>query len=154
MSTINTKTFRLYNQKDIYKFLMLENQTVFEIIIPKSGVTRKKDHFKVHWDYTLAAFAGHKLNEIADSFGYSVPPVFRKHPFKFDVEIRDMEKFTDLLYTIIKVFHNNYDRADAFDSFYNEGSEFFAESFKERYRLPTCGLIFIAHRHLMMHEAG
>lgn len=143
MITINIDEFKGHNQETLHKFLMQQKESVFEIIIPKLSNALKEENFEICWEYQLLAYAGQKLYEIADSFAYNVPSVYKERPFIFEVEITDIEKFADLLFTICTVF-NGEEETEAANTFQIAASGFFNEAFDDKVQPVTWGLLSIA----------
>lgn len=147
MITINIDEFKGHNQEGIHKFLMLQKESVFEIIIPKLSNALKDEDFETYWEYQLLAYAGQKLFEIADSFAYNVPAVYKERPFIFEVEIKDIEKFADLLFTINTVF-NEEEETESANTFQIAASGFFKDAFDDKVQPATWGLLSIANDYL------
>ena len=106
MLKINISDFSNYDSKDVYEFLFLQNETEFEITIPKRSIAHNDENYEVFVEYLSAAYAGQCLSEIARSFAYYVPCVFNLNPFLFQVTITEMEKLADILYLIIQGIHD------------------------------------------------
>lgn len=146
MHTINLSEFRDYNSKDLYEYLMLQNETGFKILFSKETVKDVNDNFDVFWEYHLAAFIGQKLFEIAEVFAYYVPSIYKKQSFFFDITIKDLEKLSDTLFFLIAGLHET--DFDATIQFHEEATKLFTEAFENEELLVACwGLIEIANRH-------
>lgn len=90
------------------------------------------------------AYVGHKLYEIADRFAYNVPSVYKERPFIFEVEITDIEKFAELLFTISTVF-NEEDETESANTFQIAAAGFFKDAFDDKVQPATWGLLSIAN---------
>jgi hypothetical protein len=101
----------------------------------------------VFWEYHLAAYAGHKLVEVADSFAYYVPSIYKTGYFKFEVEISDLQKFATILFPIISAY-NKFGTDDEIINFQIAASEFFINAYEEEIEPYTWGLLFIANQFL------
>jgi hypothetical protein len=105
------------------------------------------DHFDILWEYHHAAFIGHKLFQIAETFAYYVPSVKTKTPFFFEVLVKDPEKLADVLYFIITGLYEN--DQDITLQFHEEATKHFIDAFEHNDFEPACfGLLELAHRYL------
>ena len=147
MITINIDKFKGHNQETIHKFLMQQKESVFEIIILKLSNALKEEDFETYWEYQLLAYAGQNLFEIADGFAYNVPSVYKEHPFIFEVEITDIEKFADLLFTFSTVF-NDEEETEMANTFQIAASGFLRDAFDDKVQPATWGLLSIANDYL------
>ena len=147
MITINITEFKGYDNKTLYEFLMLQNQTEFQIKIPKYVEEYEGVNFSVFWEYHLMAYVGHRLCEAAESFAYFVPAVSKGTPYSFDVEIKDFEKFTDTLFEIIE-FINDEEATDTSNNFELAASNFFSDAFDDKVQTKTWGLLSLANDYL------
>lgn len=147
MTRINIHEFSNYDSNAIYEFLFLQNETVFEIIIPREAVAGNCGSYDIVIEYLSAAYAGQRLSEIADRFAYYVPSVHDTRSFIFEVTITDIEKYTDILYLIIQGF--NYITGDEpFLTFQGLAADFLNDAFDEKVECNTWGLLHIANQYL------
>jgi len=147
MTKININELNRYDSKDIYEFLFLQNETVFQITIARKTVARKSENYDVFEEYLLAAYAGQRLSEIAKSFAYYVPSVCSKRPFVFEVTITEMGKLAEVLYIII---HSGNDKipGEIFLAFHSLAADFLTNAFNEKMECNTWGLLCIANKYL------
>jgi len=147
MHTINIYEFENYDHKAIYQYIMLQNETVYRVIVPKEMKKPECDNFDVLWEYHIAANIGQKLFEISDAFAYYVPSIYRKQAFAFDIELTDQEKLADILFFIITgLFEHD---TETTIKFHEEATKLFTEAFENEDLEVACwGLIEIANRHL------
>ncbi len=123
MLTIKLNEFKGYDYKAIYEYLMVHNESEFKIVIFKESQALKDDNFIVFWDYYISLFIGQKLSEIATSFAYFVPCVYKTGYFAFEFTITDMEKLSDTLYYILQGYNPDSDE-ETFLKFQNEAAAF------------------------------
>ncbi|MEO7264429.1 MAG: hypothetical protein ABIW38_05920 [Ferruginibacter sp.] len=140
--------FIAYESKAIYEFLLLQNDTEFELVIPREATLNSADEELVMFEYLNAAYIGQQLSLIADSFGYHVPTPHKKAPFNFQIQINDMEKLADTLYPIIQGFNYNAVEPDEFLQFQDNACDFINDAFTEDYVCNTWGLLYIANQML------
>lgn len=147
MIKININEFNRYDDKAIYEFLFVQSETAFEIEIPRVAVAGKGECYDVFIEYLSAAYSGQCLSEIAGRFAYYVPCVYSKRPFLFEVTITDMEKLTDILYLIVKGFHDNT-VGETFLKFHSAAADFLSDAFNDKIECKTWGLLYIANQYL------
>jgi hypothetical protein len=147
MHTININEFENYDAKAIYAYIMLHGAEEYKIIFPKETTKPAGDNFDIFWEYHLAAIIGQKLFEIADTFAYYVPSIYKRQPFSFDITIKDLEKLVDTLdFIITGIFETD---VDITIQFHDEATRLFTEAFENEELLVACwGLIEIANRHI------
>lgn len=142
MITLHIDEFADYDFKTVYQYLMLQQETSFEILIPKVNVLDKDDKFFVFLDYYLAAYAGQMLNGVASVFSYYVPSVYQVTDFRFQLETPDVEKLADVLYDIVQGYYDP-SGGDEEISFYEKASDFHTDAWDNLH--GACwGLIRIA----------
>jgi len=146
MTRINILEFADYNSKAIYEFLFLQDETEFEIIIPRDPDAEETDNILVMVDFLNAAYAGQLLSEIASHFAYYVPCRHNKEPFNFQVLVSDMEKFADTLLLIIRGFNLRSDYYELFINFQDKSINFLDEAYDEHYECNTWGLLHVANQ--------
>ena len=99
--------FRKYDFDRLHAYLLETKESEFEIIIKRLTTLKSEEDAKnyghIYHEYTVAAYAGFKLQELSRSFGYRVPTVFKLEPFRFAMVVDDMEKFAKLLLLLIEV---------------------------------------------------
>lgn len=101
MTSINIKDFNHSNYTAIYEYLFTQNETEFEIIIPRELDAANCDNYTNAFDYLNAAYAGQRLAEISDKFAYNKPYVMNTSSFRFELTVSNMEKLTDSLHFIL-----------------------------------------------------
>jgi hypothetical protein len=73
MIKININEFQNYDSKSMYEYLLVQNDTEFEIIIPREAVAGINEKYMLAIEFIGAAYAGHLLSEISSCFGYYTP---------------------------------------------------------------------------------
>jgi hypothetical protein len=147
MTTINICDFIDYDSKAVYEFLFLQGETEFEITILRESVGGKDDNYSIAIEYINASYAGQRLAQIADVFAYFVPSEFTKKPFLFEITITDMEKFADNLYFIIQGFDFR-DTKETFITFQGLAAEFLNDSYDDKIKCQTWGILDIGSQYL------
>ena len=102
MHTINLYDFADYQYKDLYKYLMQQNETSFRICIERRFIAPKDDKIMIATDYYDAFYFGEKLSELSHEFSYSVPSEFSSYPFVYELITSDMEKLADTMFFLIR----------------------------------------------------
>jgi hypothetical protein len=147
MIVINTIEFSGYCPETFFDFLQFQNQKHFEIRLAKSVVAFKDDPMDVFWEYHLAAYAGHRLSEVVESFAYYVPSVYKKDAYRFDVQVKKLQTFSDMLFDIILAYHQ-YGSEEQIYSFQVAASEFFINAYANEVEPSTWGMLSIANQFL------
>jgi hypothetical protein len=146
MHTLNLNEFEHYDSKSLYAYIMMQSEQEYRIIMHKE-TDATSDRFDILWEYHHAAFVGHKLFEIAETFAYYVPSVKTKTPFFFEVLIADPERLVDILFFFITGLYEN--DQDITIQFHEQATNHFIHAFEEEEMQPACfGLLEIAHRYL------
>ena len=83
MLKININEFQDYDSKSMYEYLLVQNDTEFEIIIPREAVEGIDDQYILAVDFIGAAYAGQLLSEISNCFAYYTPCPNKTKPFCF-----------------------------------------------------------------------
>jgi hypothetical protein len=146
MHTIRLREFQNYERELIYEYLVLQNETEYRILYPKSTVDPTTERYMIFWEYHLVAYMGHKLSEISESFAYYVPAPNAKHPYLFDIVVNDPGKLADTLYYLISVFYEK-DHQAMFD-FEEEAADHSSDAYHEKIQAACFGLIYIASQYL------
>jgi hypothetical protein len=81
---------------------------------------------------------------IVESFAYYVPSVYKKDPYKFDVHVKKLQPFSNMLFYIILAYHH-YGSEDQVHSFQVSASEFF---YAHEIEPATWGMLSIANQFL------
>lgn len=145
MLEINTSEFGDYDQQGLLEYLVLHEETSFQVIMPKKSLPYKDENIAIYWQYYLAALAGQKLSEISTLFEYFVPCEFVAIDFRFHFKTENMEKLSEVLFTIINgCYHVN----DAYNKFHDEGTIFFESAMDGKIKAATWGLLRIADKYL------
>lgn len=147
MLKININEFQDYDTKSMYEYLLVQNDTEFEIIIPREAVEGIDDQYILAVDFIGAAYAGQLLSEISSCFAYYTPCPNKAKPFLFQAIITDMGKLVDTLYYISQGF-NDPDGDETFLDFQVKSAEFLNNAFEEKVECKTWGLLHIANKFL------
>lgn len=142
MFTIHIDDLAEYDFKTVYEYLHSQDDTIFEIIIPKENAIGKSDQFYVFLDYYLAAYAGELLSEVSDAFSYYVPSVVQVSQFNFQLEVTDKEKLADVLFNIATGYYDTGDLDEEY-TFYEKASQFHDKAW-ETLNAACWGLISVA----------
>ncbi len=146
MIIIKLNEFKAYDYKAVYEYLMVYNESEFKIVIFKESQALKDDNFMVFYDYYIALYIGQKLSEIATSFAYFVPCVYKTGYFAFEFTITDMEKLSDTLYCILQGYDPDSDE-ESFLKFQDEAAAFMESA--EYDQVTACqGLLAICEKYL------
>ena len=147
MTKISIPNFLTHTPQSLYIHLLRQNDTEFEIIIPREKLAGIDENNDILFEYLLAAYAGQLLSQVATSFAYYVPCPKRNDSIYFRVIVPDLEKFTDTLYLIIQGF--NYSSDDDLNSDFSvDASYFLSNAYDEDYECNTWGLLHIASQYL------
>ncbi|MCC7515216.1 MAG: hypothetical protein IT212_11055 [Bacteroidia bacterium] len=147
MPKININEFQDYNSKNMYDYLLVQNDTEFEIIIPREAVERIDDQYMLAIEFIGAAYAGQLLSEISSCFAYYTPCLNKAKPFLFQAIVTDIGKLADILIYISQGF-NDPDAGEPFSDFHIKSAEFLNDAFEENVQCKTWGLLHIANNFL------
>ncbi len=147
MIKIEIREFKHYDSTSLLTFLLLQNETEFEIIIPREAEDNVDDSYELVIEYLSAAFAGHLLHQIGNCFAYYTPSPNKLVPFNFQVTVSDMEELADTLYYIIQGFEDS-DSGETFLDFHKNAAVFLNDAFEEKIDCSTWGLLHIANNYL------
>ena len=145
MLEINISEFIDYDQKGLHEYLLLHEETSFQVAMPKSSLAYKEENYIIYWQYYLAALSGQRLAEISSSFEYFVPSEVLPTDFVFRFEATDMERLSEVLFIIINgCYHVN----EAYNKFHDEGTIFYESAMQGKIKAATWGLLRIADKYL------
>ena len=147
MLILNITDLNQYNYKSLYEYLLLQRETEFQILIPRTAITGDSDNYDVFEEYLTAAYAGQRLSEIAKCFAYYVPCLHSKQPFLFEATITDIGKLTEALYIIVHSVNKNMP-SEIFLAFHSLAADFLTNVFSDRAECNTWGLLHIANHYL------
>ena len=147
MLKITTTQLNHHTSKSLYEWLFVQNETTFQIIIPRLDITAKTDNYAVFEEYLLAAYAGHRLSEIAQSFAYHVPAVSSTQPFVFEVTITEKGKMAEVLFIIIQSINDKIP-SEIFLSFHSLAADYITNVLNDEVECNTWGLLSIAKQYL------
>jgi hypothetical protein len=145
MTSINIEHLRNYNTKLIIEYLQQQNDIAFEIIIPRDQYGEEDLNFSIFWQYYTAAYAGQKLFNIATSFAHYTPCPEKENPFRFEIEVADIEKLAAVLAFIIKGY---YEKTNAMIRYNREAAIYFSDAFEGKTDSETWSLLHIANKYL------
>lgn len=145
MYTLNITQFKGYTVKALHEFLLLQNCSHFQILIPRMEPDPNEINFSVFWDYHVAAYAGYKLNSIAESFAYEVPCPKKQNPFSFEIETNNLMKLSIVLRFIIVGCYTN---GRGMTHFHGEAAKHFDHVYLGKAKPACWGLIYIANEYL------
>jgi hypothetical protein len=144
MIKININEFQNYDSKSMYEYLLVQNDTEFEIIIPREAVEGIDEQYMLAIEFIGAAYAGHLLSEISNCFAYYTPCPNQTKPFLFQAIITDIGKLADTLYFISQGFIDT-DGGETFLDFQIKSAEFLNDAFEDKVKCDTLGLLHIAN---------
>jgi hypothetical protein len=147
MLKININEFQDYDSKSMYEYLLVQNDTEFEITIAREAVEGIDDQYILAVDFIGAAYAGQLLSEISSCFAYYTPCPNKAEPFLFQTIITDMGKLADTLHYISQGF-NDPDGDETFLDYQVKSAEFLNDAFEEKVECKTWGLLHIANKFL------
>lgn len=145
MLEINLSEFEDYDQKAIFEYLGLHDDTSYQVSMPKTALAIKSDNYIIYWHYYLAAWSGQLLSEISTQFEYFVPSEFLPVDFLFQFNTTDKEKLSEVLFQVINgCYHDN----ELYNSFHDKGTIFYENAISDKSKAATWGLIRIAEKYL------
>lgn len=147
MLKININEFQDYDSKNLYEYLLVQNETEFEIIIPREAVEGIDDNYMLAIEFIGAAYAGQLLSEISSCFAYYTPCPNKAKPFLFQAIVSDIEKMADTLNYVSQGF-NDPDGGEPFLDFQVKAADFLNDAFEEKLECKTWGQLHIANKFL------
>jgi hypothetical protein len=146
MHTIHLLEFTGYEHKDIYSYLLTNNEADFRIIVEKLLIAPKDDNMDIAAEYYDAIYFGQKLAELSIDFTYNVPSEFSKSPFVYEFSTTDMEQLTDTMFYLIRGILIDEETTDIMDKYLDE-KEIFWDQYCNNEIDPVChGLIHIMEK--------
>ena len=143
MITLSLLNFKNYDRDSIHEYLLLQEETSFEIELKLSNVSAAMRHLPTQSNYTLAGYVAQLLSEISKRFTYNVPGVTATPVFKFRGTINDMDKLADVLFNTI---NGTYFLNTLSLKFHNEIRAFWSDICAYRIDPAAWGLIHAANR--------
>ncbi|MEO5945603.1 MAG: hypothetical protein ABIP79_02215 [Chitinophagaceae bacterium] len=148
MHTINLMEFADYEYKDLYAYLMLQNETVFRITMPKDVTASKADKVMIVTEYYDALYFGQKLSELSHDFCYNVPSEYSESPFAYELSTADMEKLAEIMFYLIRGIVLDSETTNVMEKYWDDKEEFWAQYCNDEI-VPVCqGLLHIMENNL------
>ncbi|MEO6547948.1 MAG: hypothetical protein ABIN94_08100, partial [Ferruginibacter sp.] len=143
----NLSEFYHYELAQLLQFIKLQDETEYNITLPKKTVAGKDCNFNVFWEYYHAAFVGQELSEISTHFTYTVPCVKMAQSFSFQVTVHDEISLAVTLYFLANGLYAKKDAAlgDKYDA---AAALLLEESFNGKKNTACWGLIWLANLYL------
>lgn len=140
--------FADYEYKNLYAYLMLQNETAFRITMPKDDSAEKTDKIMIVTEYYDALYFGQKLSELSHDFCYTVPSEYSLSPFAYEFSTTDMEKLAETLFYLIRGIVLDAETTNVMEKYWDD-----KEAFWDRYCndeiIPVCqGLLHIMENNL------
>jgi hypothetical protein len=140
--------FSDYQYKDLYTYLMLQNETAFRITMERQFAEPKDDKIMIVTEYYDALYFGEKLSELSNDFCYNVPSEFSESPFAYELSIADMEKLAETLFYLIRGIVLDSETTDVMEKYWDDKEEFWAQYCGDEI-VPVCqGLLHIMENNL------
>lgn len=141
MTKINLRDFIDYDRDSIHEFLLIQDDTFFEIGVIMDHLP-SADSNDVFAFYSMAGYIGQLLKQISKNFSYSVPGLTAIPDFRFRVRITDMAVLRDFVYhTATGLYcHNN-----SYTPFYEERDKFWSAMCAYDVKPAAWGLLQIAN---------
>jgi hypothetical protein len=143
MHSIHLMEFTGYEQKDIYAYLLANNETHFRIIVEKLFIAPGDDNMDIAAEYYDAIYYGQKLAALSSNFCYYVPSEFSALPFVYELSTTDMEQLAGTMFYLIRGILLHEETTDIMDK-YLDDKEIFWDQYCNNKIDPVChGLIHI-----------
>ena len=141
--------FSDYQFKDLYTYLMTNNETLFRITMPRDSELRQRgDKISIVTEYYDALYFGQKLSELSNDFSYNVPSEFSESPFTYELNTTDMEKLADTLFYLIRGIVLDSESTEVMEKYWDEKEKFWDQYCKDELE-PVCyGLLHIMENNL------
>jgi hypothetical protein len=140
--------FTGYEHKDIYAYLLTNNETAYRIIMEKHFVAPEDDNMEIATEYYDALYFGQKLAELSIDFTYNVPSQFSAAPFVYEFTTTDMEKLADTLFYLIRGILSDAETTAVMEKYWDEKELFWAQYCNDEID-PVChGLLHIMEKML------
>ncbi len=120
---------------DLVNMLLDEKKQPFKIYVPKSTQLFASSHEDIANDYAMLAFAGQKLNEVADEFSYYYVSPSEHDSVLFEVKVKDIRRLAEVI-LFISTGYNNV-AVDEETDYYGEVYDFI-EKVENREINPIC----------------
>ena len=146
MLKITTTQLNHHTSKSLYEWLFEQNETTFQITIPRKAIVGTFDNYAIFEEYLLAAYAGHRLSIIAESFAYHVPAINSTQPFVFEATITEKGKLAEVLFIIIQSINEKIP-SEIFLSFHSLAADFLSNVINDEVECNTWGLLWIGYLH-------
>lgn len=121
--------------EEIVNLLLDEKVQPFEVYVPKSTQLFASTYRNIADDYAMLAFAGYKLNEVADEFSYSYISPANHDSVLFELKANNIEQLAETLLYISYGYGN--EPQDEEVSYLDDVYDFIEEVSKGRI-MPVC----------------
>jgi hypothetical protein len=140
--------FADYEYKDLYAYLMLQNETAFRIIMERHFAEPKDDKIMIVTEYYDALYFGEKLSEFSHDFCYNVPSEYCAIPFTYEFTTSDIEKLAEILIYLIKGIVVDSETEEMMKKYWDDKEEFWDQYCNNKIE-PVCqGLLHIMENNI------
>ena len=147
MHSIDLMEFTAYECKDIYAYLLLQEETVFHIRMEKHFIAPEAQRLDIELEYFDALYFGEKLSEFSDDFVYYTPSEYSRSPFAWHLVTTDMEKLANTLFYLIRGIVIKESSTDIMEKYWDEKDAFWEKYCNDEIE-PVCqGLLQIMERY-------
>lgn len=104
---IELQDIRTNSVDDIINLLLEEEQQPFEIYVPKSTQLYFSTSEDIANDYAMLAYAGQKLNEIADEFSYDYVSPSNHESVLFEIKTNNVKQLAETILNLSYGYSND-----------------------------------------------
>lgn len=120
---------------DLVNLLLDEKTQPFEIYVPKSTQLFASSNENIANDYAMLAFAGQKLNEVADEFSYDYVSPSDHDSVLFEIKAKDIKALAEVILFISYGYNNE---SEGEEVYYSDEVYDFIEKVEGGKVVPVC----------------
>jgi hypothetical protein len=132
---IEVQEIKNLTTEDIVTLLLNEKEQPFEIYVPKSTQLFASTNEDIATDYAMLAFAGQKLDEVADEFSYDYVSPINHDSVLFEIKTNDIKQLSEIILFISNGYNNDPEGEEIYylDEVYD-----YLEKIKTGDTIPVC----------------
>ena len=135
-----------YDLSSIHEYLLMQEDNYFELVMNFPSAPMPGKYF-LHILYHEAAYFGHRLSHVADTFSYNVPIDNMQPIFKFRVLVPDVYKLAEVIFTCLQAYFIEIE-PDTHQKYYDDQDKFWDDGIQGLIKTRVSGLLETGNNYL------
>ena len=145
MVQINIEDFETYDLEMIHEFLLLQDETHFEIVLCEEKDPARFNNDILHGEFHIASYVGHLISQMSENFSYKVPSEKGELSFSFRGINFDIKKLAALINVLVGFYYTEMEESSL--QFLDEADDYWDKAWTNQIVTPTWGLLRVAYKY-------